>query len=603
MADKTDIERRVKKVSEASSLSEKEVRGLIEKKKEEAAGLLTDHGAVYALEKEYGVAGEAEERTEYTPLSELKSGVNNVNALGVVKEVRPVKKFQTEKRSGQFARLVLADGTGEVPVVLWDKTAEIVQSDKIKPGMVIAIRNGYTKDSLNKTPEVHVGGLSRIIIDPKNIDTKLLKGLPKVTENIRKISELKEGDIATIQGRALYLYPKSEFQRKDGKMGQRSSMIAEDETGKIRIVLWDSNADAISNFAEGDVVKVEGAQVRGGNRGLEIHVGSRGRILPSDAKLSLPAVQTESKTYKVAELQPDMQSVVVSGRVMRVLPIKEFVSGDRTGKMASVIIVDETGITRAVFWGEKAEQLKDLSQGDIITLRNGYTKQSMNGDIEVHIGQRGSMQVNPGDVQIPEVSALMSKHATEKKIADLEPDERNVKITGKVEDVDENKMVFEICAECGARVENVAGEWMCDVCGETSPAYGMVVSCGFSDGSGDVRTVFYRDAAEQLTSLSVEEALNMIGQSGNEMEPINTIRERLAGRRFELVGNVRYNDYQDKLELMVSSLTPLAGVEKVSLSTAPKKSASKKKEVIPEDVPEEVLSDEDIEVEEIKLEE
>jgi replication factor A1 len=598
MAETTD--KRIKKLSEASGMGEKEVKALIEKKKEEAAGLLTDHGAIYALEKEFGVAGE-EEKAEYVPLSELKSGMNNANIFGVVREVRPVKKFQTEKRSGQFARLILADSGGEAPAVLWDKIAEIVQSDKIKPGTVIAIRNGYTRDSLNKTPEVHVGGLSRIIIDPKNVDAALLKGLPKFAENLRKIGELKEGDIATVQGRALYLYPKSEFQRQDGRKGQRSSLIAEDETGKIRIVLWDSNADSIEKFSEGSVVKVEGGQVRGGQRGLELHVGSRGRILPSDAKMNLPAPQlVEVKIYKVAELQPALQSVALSGRVVRVLPVKEFNSGGRIGKLASVILADETGMTRAVFWGEKAEELKDLEQGTVITLKNGYTKQSMNGDIEVHISSRGSMAVSQGGAGMPEVSALISKHATGKKIADLGPEDRNIKITGRIEDVDENPMVFEICAECGARVENVAGEWMCDVCGETTPAYGMVVSCGFTDGSGDIRAVFYRDVAEQLTGLSVEEALNMIGQSGNEAEPINTIREELAGKKFELVGNIRYNDYQDRLELMVSSLTPIGG-EKVSRS-APKKSASKKG-AIPEDVPKEVLSDEDIEVEEIKLDE
>ena len=61
-----------------------------------------------------------------------------------------------------------------------------------------------------------------------------------------------------------------------------------------------------------------------------------------------------------------------------------------------------------------------------------------------------------------------------------------------------------------------------------------------------------------------------------------------------MTGNVRYNEYQDKLELMVSSVG-------ISDST-PRKSASKKKEEIPE-VPQEVLKDEDIEVEEIALDE
>lgn len=589
------LEKRIKKISEASGLSEQEVKELIEKKKEEAAGLLTDHGAVYALEKEHGIGSEGEAKAEYTKISDLKPDLSNVNVLGAIKEIRPIKKFSTEKRSGQLARMLLADSTGEATVVMWDKTAEIVDSDRIAPGSVISIRNGYTRKGLDGNPEVHVGGLSRILIDPKTLDEKLLKGLPKVEEDLKKISELKEGDVVSTQGRVLYLYEKSEFDRSDGRKGQRASMIIEDETGKLRVVMWDANADRAEKFGEGDVVKVESGQVRQGNRGLEIHIGSRGRILPSEAKMDLPE-REEAKARKIAEIEPGMQNVSVSGRVMRILPIKEFVSGDRTGKMASLILVDDTGITRAVLWEDKADLVKDISQGDTVTVKNGYTKQSLNGDAEVHLSRRGGLQVNPPDVSIEEMGALISKHAEEKKISDIKPDDRNIGITGKIEDVDENPMVFEICSECGSRIENVAGEWMCDVCGEATPAYGMVVSCGVSDGSGDVRAVFYRDLAEELTGLSVPEALNLIGQSGDELEPIRRVKDELAGKKVSLIGNVRYNDYQDRLELMVSSISSISG------SSTPKKSVSKKKDDIPEEVPKEALED-DIEVEEITLDE
>jgi len=558
---------------------------------------LTDHGAVYALEKEHGIGSDRDEKTEYTKISDLKISMSNVNVVGRIKEIRPIKKFQTAKRSGQLARIILTDATGDVTVVMWDKTAEIVNSDKIKVGSTISIRNGYTKEGLDKNPEVHVGGLSRILIEPKNIDEKRTKDLPKIEETVKKVGELKENDIASTEGRILYLYPKSEFERSDGKTGQRASMIIEDETGKLRVVLWDVNADRVANFSDGDVIKVENGQVRGGNRGLEIHVGTRGRVLSSDAKIDLPK-RVENKVYKIGEIETGLENVDVSGRVMRILPIKEFSSGDRTGKLASLIVVDDTGISRIVLWGDRTDYLKDINQGDIVLVKNGYTKESLNGEAEVHVSSRGSLQINPADIKIDNMSALITKHSEEKKISDIKPDDRNISITGTIEDIDENQIVFEICAECGARIENVAGEWLCDICGDAKPAYGMVVSCGVSDGSGDIRAVFYRALAEELTGLSVTEALNLIGQSGNELEPIMHIRKEMAGRKVTLTGNVRYNDYQDKLELMVSSIAS------ISDSNTPKKSASKKKvEVVPEEVPEEVLNDDEIEVEEISLDE
>jgi replication factor A1 len=589
------IDNRIKKLSEVSGLSEKEIKSIIEKKKEDAAGLLTDHGAVYALEKEYGVNSEGAAKTEYSKISDLKPGLNNVNVVGVIKEIRPIKKFKTDKRSGQLARILLSDASGESNVVLWDKNAEIVHSDKIKPGSVLLIRNGYTRDSLGGGAEVHVGGLSRLVIDPKNVDKKILGKLPKVGEKVKKISELKPNDIATTQGRILYLYPKSEFDRSDGRKGYRSSAIIEDETGKLRVVLWDSNADRISDFNEGSVVRVEGGQVRDGNRGLEIHIGNRGRILSSDAKLKLPKI--EAKTYKISEIEPNLQNVDLSGRVVRILPVKEFVSGDRTGKLASLILADDTGFSRAVLWGEKADLIRGINQGDIVLIKNGYTKQSMSGESEVHLSQRGSLQVNPENIEIPAVEMLIEKHAEEKSIKDMKPDDRNVRVTGEIEDIDENAIVFEICSECGLRLENVAGEWLCDVCGEAKPAYGMVISCGITDGTGDIRAVFYRDLAEELAGMSVADAMNLIGQSGDELEPVKQIRGEIAGNRISVVGNIRYNDYLDKLELMVSSIS---SVEKGKAK--PKKKRNEKPPE-PDEVPEEVLKDDDMQIEEINLDE
>ena len=590
------IEARIKRISEASGLSEKEVRDIIEKKKEEAAGLLTDHGAIYALEKEHGIS-ESGSQPEYKKLSELKIGENNVNVLGAIKEIRPIKKFNTQKRSGQLARLVIADESDEKPVILWDKTADLVNSDKIKIGSTIAIRNAYTKESLDKKPEIHVGGLSRILIDPKNVDEKLRKALPDVEENLTEIAELKKDDIASVLGRILYLYPKSEFQRSDGRTGQRASLILEDKSGKTRVVLWDSNAENIEKFSEGDTVKIENGQVREGTRGSELHIGNRGRILPSDEKIDLPEIEKpEEKTYKLAEIEPDLQNIQTAGRVMRMLPIKEFSSGERSGKLASIILVDDTGISRIVLWNEKTDHIKEINQGDVVLVRNAYAKEGLNGETELHISSRGIVQINPKDVKLGDMSAMIGKNSEERKISELKPDDRNVSINGKIEDVDESQSVFEICSECGSRVENVAGEWICDVCGDVTPAYGMVVSISISDGKDRIRAVFYRDLAEALSGLNVTDSLNMIGQSGDELAPIRQIRDDLLGRKITVTGNVRYNEYQDKLELIASSV-------ETSESNTAKKSASKTED-IPEDVPAEVLKDdEDIEVEEISLDE
>jgi|GEM_PF-627244 len=568
-----ELEKRIKKLAEVSGLSEDDLRSAIEKKKEDAAGLLTDLGAVYALEKEYGVQSEIGGQVVFTDIAKLQPNVNNVNVVGAIKEIGTVKHFKGEKRAGKLSRIRIADNSGDIAVVFWDKNAEIVESDKIEIGTAIMLRNAYTKDALNGGAELHVGGLSRVLIDPQNLDKELAAKLPKIKEDMKKIAELQEGDITSVYGRVLYTYPKSEFDRSDGSKGQRASLIIEDESGKTRVVLWDASADKVENFTAGDVLKVENAQVRTGNRGTELHIGSRGRILPSDHKIDLPdAPQVE--TYKIADLQNNLPSVIVAGRVMRIFPIKEFDSGERSGKLASLILADTTGFSRAVLWNENADLVKDINQGDLVRVKNAYTKQSLNGDLELHLSSRGSLDINPDGIDIPEMGNLLEQHADQKNIIDINPEDRNIKVVGSISDVDENAMVFEICPECASRVENVAGEWLCDVCGEVKPSYSMVVSCSFEDDTGNLRAIFFRDLAEQLTGLSIADVMNIIGQTGDELEPVRQAKDNLVGNKLSLIGNPRYNDFSDQLELMVTSISSLEG-DNASRQEQKKKEAPK----------------------------
>jgi len=590
-------------------LSVDEIKARIEQKKDEAAGLLTDHGAVYAIEKELGISdGAADSVGEIHEIAKLRPGMNNVNILGVVKELRPVKKFKTERREGQLSRITLADHTGDSNVVLWDKSAEVANTNRISPGSIVLIRNAYTKAGMNNEPEIHVGGLSRMILDPKNLEDKHTSKLPKIKENIKKIPELTEGETASVHGRILYLYPPSEFDRPDGTKGQRSSIILEDEGGKVRVVLWDANAQRINDFSEGDIVKIEGAGVKENERGKELHISNRGRILPSDIKLKLPKI--EQKTYKLGNLQPGLQSVDVHGRIVRILPIKEFTSANGPGKLASMVIADDTGLSRVVLWNEKADDSKFLNQGDIISVRNGYTKESLTGDTEIHLARSGTIKVNPEGIDIPNVAILMDKHAVEKKIGELGVEERNAKISGTIKDVEESGIVFEVCKECGSKVENVAGEWLCDLCGEVKPSYTMVLSCQVGDDSGEIRCVFYRDLAEQVSNMNVAEVMNIIGQSGDEMEPVRQIKNEIVGNRISLIGNTRYNEYFDRLDFIVSSISssPVVGTpgesgkrEKSQKQETTEKAKKQDEKPKSEVSPEEPELPEEFEVEEIKL--
>ncbi|MEM4188770.1 MAG: DUF2240 family protein, partial [Candidatus Hadarchaeum sp.] len=57
-----------------------------------------------------------------------------------------------------------------------------------------------------------------------------------------------------------------EFQRPSGKSGQVGSLVLQDSTGEIRLVLWDDKASILrqGGLKKGDIIKVQGAYVREG---------------------------------------------------------------------------------------------------------------------------------------------------------------------------------------------------------------------------------------------------------------------------------------------------------------------------------------------------
>lgn len=99
------------------------------------------------------------------------------------------------------------------------------------------------------------------------------------------IKDISEGmDNLVIMGKIIVIFPPREFTRKDGSLGRVGAFIIEDDTGKIKITLWDAQCEIIDNkfFQKGEIVQVIGAYSKVGlNEDLEIHLSRKGKIILS----------------------------------------------------------------------------------------------------------------------------------------------------------------------------------------------------------------------------------------------------------------------------------------------------------------------------------
>ncbi|HHC19213.1 MAG TPA: replication factor A, partial [Euryarchaeota archaeon] len=90
------------------------------------------------------------------------------------------------------------------------------------------------------------------------------------------------------------------------------------------------------------------------------------KIIANDHNISLFKA-SESVRVRIKNLVGGLDDVTVYGRVTDIFPVKEFTrkKGGK-GKVASMIITDETGTTRVVLWDNKTNILDKIKIGDVV---------------------------------------------------------------------------------------------------------------------------------------------------------------------------------------------------------------------------------------------
>jgi len=538
----TDIEKLIARVMEESGKTIGDIEAEMKKRKEKTHGLLSDYGALYAVAKEYGV-DLSDGESDFTALSELAPS-KSVNVCGRIKTIFSEREFSRKDGStGRFASLVIADASGESRVVLWDSNTSLVAESRV--GDVLAVKNGYVKENRGNI-ELHAGSLTAITLNPPHAP----QDLPEVKERIDILSALEPGlPAVNVICRISSYYPKTEFSRADGSTGSRASFMAEDETGKVRVVLWDPLSE--TELAEGDIVKIENAYTKEGlNGGVELQAGSRSRIGKTEAKLNLPPLPEKTEgSVKISDIKSPLNGFTLEARVLRVYEPREY----SRGTMASLILGDSTGTIRCVLWNEASPMADKLKEGDAIRISNAYSKANMNSEFEVHVGKYAKLDIEKG-LDVPSTDQINEVMAEEKSIMDLDSSDSYVKIKGKVIAVEERSLFYMTCGECNKKVQNLGGEWMCEECGVVEGSPNMLVSVVVEDKTGNIRAVAFKNNAEKIIGMDVEAAMNMIGETQDEAAPLSHAKDTIVGQDLTLLGRVNYNDYSDQLEFLVNDV-------------------------------------------------
>jgi ssDNA-binding replication factor A large subunit len=132
------------------------------------------------------------------------------------------------------------------------------------------------------------------------------------------------------------------------------------------------------------------------------------RMIAAEFGLEISQSDFSAPTLLISDLVPSLNDVTVVGRVVAVFSSKTF-GAEEGGKFASLLVVDKSDMLRVVLWNDKTSLIDSgtLKVGQLIRFSHGYTREGRNGKVELHIGDKGDIQINPQDVDVkdyPDIS-------------------------------------------------------------------------------------------------------------------------------------------------------------------------------------------------------
>jgi len=213
---------------------------------------------------------------------------------------------------------------------------------------------------------------------------------------------LGQSDV-TVRGLVLGTEDVRTFDRDDGSEGRVSNLTLGDETGRIRVTMWDEQADRATELEAGSAVEIVDGYVRERDGSLELHVGDRGAIDEIEEDV---AFEPNATSIEDAEIGT---TIDIAGVVRSTDPKRTFDRDDGSeGQVRNIRIQDDTDDIRVALWGEKADI--DVGPGDEVFAAAVEIQDGWQDDLEASAGWGSTVVVlEDATLDTPESSQSTQK--------------------------------------------------------------------------------------------------------------------------------------------------------------------------------------------------
>ena len=546
----------INKIIEDTGLSKKEIQSLVEEKKEELKGLISDEGALFVIAKELGVEVSSENQELLNEIelniSDITLNMKNIVLVGRIKDIFNLNSFnKSNGEVGYVGAFKLNDNTGDIRIVLWDDQVNVFKDERFEKNKIVKILNGNAKQGRYGGIEIHIGRFSKIILAPEDVD---YKKYPQIKEEFKLINEINEklGSIS-IEGKVMNRSPVRDFIRKDGQNGRVSSLTVRDSSGKTRISFWNEDINKIENIEIGDFISLSSLNPRKSNYTegqIDLHATSWTQITKKDKEIKFDLQIID----KIDTLQNQKGYISFQGIISAIDDLRKITL--KSGEDISLLgfdVSDSTDAIRVTAWRERADELsKSLKNGDGVLLKDvelKYNNYSEKNEVTIAIDSSiEKIDLKIENIKISEPSTKSKQNNFSGNFTDINTIQSSgfFEIKGVISNELKNIRFYEACSECRRKIDNCT----CDNAGDKKLT--MITSHFLEDESGKIRATFIGEAAEKLVGEKAE-LIVKVKDTPDYEKLLTKLSSSIIGRDIMIKGRVKFNDYSDAYEIVASN--------------------------------------------------
>ena len=381
---------------------------------------------------------------EITKIADIQPDTK-VNIIARIVRIPTIRSYEKNGKEGKVASLELKDDSGQISYTLWNKNVELIKDLELEDGDTVKILQAQARERMNRDGENE--------ITLTHWDGRIIKGdyeAPEVVQEFTPIGDVSEQKDVSIMGIVSRLQDIKLFTRKtDNSEGKLRNFDVRDTTGEIRVTLWGDDTSILLN--KGDIVKIIGGEVRfdeytqsqySMNTNFNTQITLNPQNLPMEVLDELGELKNELGPVQIGQIyeyDDDGIEIDIIGRILSLEDIREFQRDDgNVGTVRSATIADESGKVRLSFWNEKAAG--DYEVGEAYRIENARTRLGMYS-VDLNIGGNSRIirlsEEEASAMFIPELATLEKALYDYKKIEDLDEDEEDTIIIGRVIEVND----------------------------------------------------------------------------------------------------------------------------------------------------------------------